>query len=88
MRERLPLPHAIQSAPDLWLGLELYYGAFVDLNTCRQSGWSVSPIPWTAIADYARAFRIEGEQRDDLFFFVRAMDTAYLEFCEKKAAKK
>lgn len=90
MRERLPLPHAIQNAPELWLGLELYLGAFIDLDSCRPSGWDARPIPWTAIADYADAYGITGEQRDDLFYFVRAMDSALRKYWDAKneAAKK
>jgi len=88
MRERLPLPKRIQNAPEMWIGLELYYGAFLDLNTCRPSGWSVCPIPWTAIADYAVAHEIKGEQRDDLFYFIRYLDSAYLKYYEKKNKSK
>jgi hypothetical protein len=87
MRERLPLPQRIQDAPELWIGLELYYGAFVDLNTCRPSGWGMCPIPWTAIADYASVYRITGEQKDDLFYFVRAMDAAFMGYCQDKEKK-
>lgn len=87
MRERLPLPKRIQDAPELWLGLELFYGAFLDLNSCRSSGWSLSPIPWTSIMDYAKAFEIEGEQKDDLFYFIRFMDEKYLEHLDKKNKK-
>ncbi len=84
MQERLPLPQRIQDAPELWLGLDLYYGAFLDLNSCRPSGWGICPIPWTAIADYTEAYGITGEQRDDLFYFVRAMDTAFMKYQESR----
>lgn len=88
MRDRLPLPNRIQNAPVLWLGLEFFYSAFLDLNTCRPSGWNLGPIPWSAIADYANAMDVIGEQRDDLFFFVRSLDSAYLEYHEVKAKHK
>jgi len=79
LRERLPFPQAIQKAPDLWLGLELFFGAFLDLDGDRPSGWTMRPIPWTTIMDYAVAYNITGEQRDDLLCFVRGMDRAYME---------
>ncbi len=87
MRERLPLPKRIQNAPELWIGLELFYGSFLDLNSCRLSGWGLCSIPWTSISDYAEAYGIVDEQRDDLFYFIKAMDVAFLEYHEKKNKK-
>lgn len=37
--------------------------------------------------DYADAYSITGEQREDLFYFVRAMDKAYLKYVDSKAKK-
>jgi len=88
LRERLPFPQAIQKAPDLWIGLELFFGAFMDLDGDRPSGWTVRPIPWTVIMDYAQAYNITGEQREDLLHFVRAMDKAYIERETKKQKRK
>jgi len=79
MRERLPLPAKIREAPSLFQGLELYYDAFLELSSCRFTGFALGPIPWTAMRDYAEAFELDEEQKDDLFYFVRAMDVAYLE---------
>jgi hypothetical protein len=70
------------------MGLELFYGAFLDLTTDRPMGWDARPIPWTAIKDYADAYDIRGEQREDLFDLIRAMDKAYLKHLQKKAKKK
>lgn len=79
MRSRLPLPAKIQDAPELELGLELYFGAFFDLSTCRpNSGMGLSPIPWSAIEEYACVYEFDPEQREDLLYLVRAMDQAYI----------
>jgi len=88
LRERLPFPQAIQNAPQLQMGLELFFDAFLDLDGDRPPGWTTSPIPWAVVKDYAKAYNITGEQRDDLVFFVRRMDRAYLGHLEKKAKKK
>lgn len=88
LRERLPLPQAIQKAPDLWIGLELFFGAFLDLDGDRPSGWSMRPIPWTSLMNYAEAYNIVDEQREDLFFYVRAMDRAYIKRMDEKTKKK
>jgi hypothetical protein len=78
VRKRMPLPKAILNAPELWMGLELFYTAFMDLTTCRPLGMSEGPIPWTAIVQYCDRNGIEDEQREDMFFHLRSMDTAYL----------
>ncbi len=88
LRERLPFPQAIQKAPDLWVGLELFFGAFLDLDGDRPSGFTMRPIPWTTILDYAQAYNIAGEQREDLLYFVRAMDKAYIEHMTNKQKRK
>lgn len=85
MRERRPLPDAIQNAPELQLGLELFYIAFMDLSTCRSVGSILpGPIPWSAIQSYCEAFDIAGEQREDLFYHVEHLDKSYLAWLEKK----
>lgn len=88
LRDGRPIPKAIQNAPELWMGLELFFTAWLELTPDRPSGWDVRPIPWTSISQYAEVFGITGEQRDDLFYFVRAMDDAYLKHCRKKSKKK
>jgi hypothetical protein len=87
LRERLPLPQKIQNAPELKLGLELYFGAFFDLNTCRPSGWSIAPIPWSVINDYAQTFELDEMQTEDLFFFVGHMDAAFINHHRAKTEK-
>ena len=76
----MPLPDMILNEPALFHGLEFYYAAFMDLTTCRAQGMGEGPISWTVIADYCNAFDIHGEQREDMFYFIRAMDSTYLEF--------
>lgn len=78
------MPAFIQNAPQLRLGLELYLDAFLDLSSCRDIGMAEGPIPWSSMADYCRAYELEGEQRDNLFYHVRALDVVYL---RHKAAK-
>ncbi len=63
------------------MGLELYFTAWLELDPDRPSGWGVGPIPWRSIGDYAKVFKIQGEQRDDFFYLVRAMDNAYVQIC-------
>jgi len=78
LKMRKPLPKKIQNAPELNLGLELYWNAFWDLSTCRSTGFGAGPIPWLAILEYTRTFEFDEEQQEDAFYLVRVMDNAYL----------
>lgn len=89
IRNRMPLPEKIKNAPMLELGLELYYVAFLDLNTCRHIGFGEGPIPWAVTRQMAdEELGLEDEQREDLFYYVAKMDTAYLEYRAKETEKK
>ena len=87
VRQRLPLPDRILNAPELGLGLELFYNAFNDLTPCRAIGFGEGPIPWLAIDDYCRRQGITGVQREDLLYHVQQLDTVYLEYRAKQVSK-
>lgn len=78
------LPDRIAHAPDLFLGLELYFKAFVELNTCRSTGWSAGPIPSWAIDEYADRLGLTEEEIEDLHYHMRMMDQAFLKYTARK----
>lgn len=80
------VPPKIADAPELRMGLELFYGAFFDLIGCR-SGWGDGPIQYNAIMDYARHHEFDAEQTDDLVFYLSQLDEVYLKHVKKKAPK-
>jgi len=82
-RDRLPLPDAIKNAPELYFGLELFFGAFFDLATCR-SGLGDGPISFLSIAEYARLYEFTPEQTEDLHYFLTEMDKVFMEWKRKK----
>ena len=85
-RQGGPLPERIRNAPELFLGLELYLMAFMELTSCRGLGYgAMGPIPWMAIQRYCEVHDIQGEQREDLFYFVQKMDKAYMDWQRDKA---
>ncbi len=86
-REGRELPQEVQDAPEVALGLEFYWDSFVDLNTCRQSGMGLGPIPWTSILQYANENDVQGIQRQALFHHVRSMDLAFLRYNKSKEKK-
>jgi hypothetical protein len=67
-----------------------YMKAFHDLSTCRSSGMSMGPIPWTAMVTYADRYRLDYDVAEAFVDIMRSMDAAYLvhhsEQQEKKAA--
>lgn len=87
-RDRRPLPKSIRNAPELLMGLEFTYGAFIDLNVERSFGWVPGPIPWSSIYDYARTHDLTPEETEDLTFLIRRMDEAYLRYHDEKAKAK
>lgn len=85
-RERLPLPNRIQNAPDLRIGLELYYSAFLDLCSSR-GGMGDGPIPWTVVHEYGLLLGLDDDQLDDLHYYVSRMDDAQLKWLRNKQGK-
>jgi hypothetical protein len=84
----VPLPESIANAPELELGLELFFSAFWDLTTCRPSGWSVQPIPWSAIIEWGQMHELDYEEMDDLLFYVREMDSEFIDYVAEQNSKK
>ena len=88
MRAGQPTPDRIANAPVLEMGLQLYLQAFFDLDSERSHAMAPTPIPWTSIAAYARAFEFDEEQTEDLFFHVRRMDAEHLKRISAKIDSK
>ncbi|QBZ71727.1 hypothetical protein [Pseudomonas phage KP1] len=88
MRAGQPLPDRIANAPELELGLHLYLQAFFDLDSERTHAVGLTPIPWTSISEYARVFEFDEEQTEDLFFFVRKLDSEHMKKLEAKEKAK
>lgn len=60
----------------------------MDLTSCRAIGMGEGPIPWLAVRQYAVDAELEEESREDLFYFIGKMDTAYLEHRAKTVKEK
>ncbi len=78
VRMNQPLPDRIANAPELEIGLGLYLQGFFDLDSERNHSMGVMAIPWTSINEYARAFEFDEEQTEDLFYFIKRMDSEHL----------
>lgn len=87
-RNRQPLPEAIRNAPELYYGLDLYFRAFIDLNTCRHLGTERGPIPWTALLTYADHINVTGEDKEVFLYLLQKMDDGYLTWSKAERDKK
>lgn len=85
IRAGQPIPSRIADAPELHIGLELFINAFLDLDTERQAGYSVGPIPWSKIKEYCEAHSFDAELSDDMFYFIKALDNSHLKRLAAKA---
>lgn len=80
LQERRPLPDFIKNAPELMPGLELYLNAFWELHTCRQIGFGVGPIPWTAVRHYGNMLDLDELEFSEFSYLIKQLDSAYLQW--------
>lgn len=88
IRAGQPIPARIANAPELHVGLELFLNAFFDLDTERQAGFSIGPIPWSKIREYAAAYRFDEDLTEDLFYFIKQLDNANMARIEREQKAK
>lgn len=73
------LPPDLVSPPRLAEDLAVYFAAFYELSTDRQiTMGGVGAISWTSIMTFATIYDFNSEIRDELLYFIRSMDNAYL----------
>jgi hypothetical protein len=70
-----PVPQ-LEQQPSV-LGFVWIWDAFMALQTCRQIGMDVGPIPWTAIRLYAKEFRMSSEDSYVLEEIVTYLDVKW-----------
>jgi len=80
--------HLLQDSFDDLGALIWFWYSYCDLQTCRPTGNGPASIPWTAIYMYANDFLMLN--RDDVaefVFFIRSLDTTWLEWATEKLKK-
>lgn len=87
MRYGQPLPDRIREAPELHLGLNLFYTGFLDLTSERQLGLGLGPIPTIAILEYCHMRGIKGEQAEDFLWLIKRLDKKYLDWSKDAGPK-
>lgn len=87
IRKGRSLPQWFLECPELEDDEVFYLNAFYDLNSCRDTGWSPGPIPWTAIRDYADYRGLEPHLLDFFSKVIRIVDQDYLKYIEEQRPK-
>lgn len=67
-------------APDLAPRLAFVWSAFWELNSCRQAGMQLGPIPWTAIDRWAESEGLADRER--FRRLIRALDIEFVDSME------
>lgn len=81
-REGMPIPARIKNKPRLRAGLSVFLDAFYALEHDRS--WLVGmtaipqPISWSVIDRFADRANFDSDLREELLFFIRALDNAYI----------
>lgn len=74
-----PIPDRIANAPQLNIGLDFYFQAFMDLINDRSNGQaSIGPICWSNIKAYAEHYELDEDDSERLFYFIKEMDIEYV----------
>lgn len=53
------------------------------MDTCRSSGLSIGPIPWTVIVQYAEYAKLDEDIIEAFVRIIRIMDDAFLKEVNK-----
>jgi len=81
------LPDWYNDRPPFEIGDLFYLEAFMRLQTCRQIGMSLGPIPWTAVHAYGVAAGLDALMLLVFEKVIAEMDSAFLEWCENERPK-
>lgn len=88
MKQGAALPPAIANAPTLDDGLEIFYAAFLELESTRQIGMAMGPIPRWAITIYCSEYGFDADLRQDMYDLVGLLDRTYMEHANKESKRK
>jgi len=80
MRYEQEIPDAIKNAPELAIGLGMYYEAFHDLSSSRVG----NAIPWREVNHYCKEKGYSEEQQDTMHYVIASLDEARAVFIKMR----
>lgn len=86
-KHNIKLPESMINMPTLPHYLLWIKEAFISLSTCRQIGFGVGQIPWTALKQYTDHLELSYEEF--LYFekMIYGIDNAYVDYVNKDKDK-
>ena len=85
----MPIPEKIKNAPELYMGLQLFFNAFTDLSSSRgASGLSEGLIPWWVIQDYCDRNELDADTTEDMHYHICQLDLARAKYYKRKEEKR
>lgn len=85
IKNNQPLPEFLQNKPELEQGLYFYMQAFFALETERNVGFSVTPIPVMKIIQYGEYLGYSNDEKlDDFVYIIRSLDNVAMNYYNKK----
>jgi hypothetical protein len=82
------LPAWFLNEPETVPGDEFYIKAFFHLSSTRDFGFSMGPIPWTAILRYGEYYGLDRLRMDAFFRIIRSLDEFYTEHLKEEQKKR
>jgi hypothetical protein len=70
--------------PVLPLHLVWVRDAYYKLSTCRQSGFGITPVPWTAIVSYAQYMELDEYDTDWFVDTIESLDEQVMAYIKAK----
>lgn len=71
--------------PDLNVGLDFYYQAYLELSTEKK--FENGPIPYSSMEKYTNENELSDGQFQDLMFFCNRLEETLADFLEKKSKR-
>lgn len=66
--------------------MSFFIDAFREISSCRQFGFGVGPLPFTAIVEYSRLYDVG--DLDEFLYFMRRLDDSYLGLVKQDQERK
>ena len=79
-KDESQIPASLLDEPQLLPGLVLYYEAFWELSSDRQSGFGIGPIPYTSIMMYCRDWDMDDDMTVTFRALIRKMDAHFIKW--------
>lgn len=75
----------LSKAPKLTAGCDFYWYAFQTISTMRPNGMGAGKLRWDDTIKFANHYGMTFQEKENLWFIIRAMDAVVLSESDKKS---